>query len=228
MNRFDLDPTSLAREEPVRFPGPVGELEGLWRPAPPGGPARGVAVVAHPLPTHGGTMLNKVVFHTARVLNHDLRLATLRFNFRGVGASAGEFDDGIGERDDLAAAWTEARRRAPDGPLVAAGFSFGAAMTLALAAVREEPASLALVGLPFRMFEPPTPFPRPLPLAAVHGENDQFTPPDRVAAYLETWPGPSAWHVVAGADHFLYDDLPEAIGFLAGNVGTWLGLPGSD
>jgi alpha/beta superfamily hydrolase len=171
-------------------------------------------------------MLNKVVFHTARVLNHDLHLATLRFNFRGVGDSEGEFDEGRGEQDDLAAAWEEARRLVPDGPLVAAGFSFGAAMTLALASRRDDPAALALVGLPFRLFEPPDPFPRSLPLAAVHGERDQFTPPERVAAYLETWPGPNAWRVVPEADHFLYDDLPEAIGFLAENVGAWLGLPG--
>jgi alpha/beta superfamily hydrolase len=223
MSAFNLDPTTLSRELPVMFEGPAGAIEGLWRPSPPGRETRGVAVVAHPHPAHGGTMLNKVVFHTARVLNHDLAVETLRFNFRGVGASEGAHDEGRGELEDLRAAWTEARRRTPQGPFLAAGFSFGAAMTLALAA-REEapvPGGLALIGLPFRLFAPPAPPPR-VPLAAVHGSRDQYTPPERVREYLKTWPDRAAFHVIPGADHFLDGHLPEATEFLSRTLGGWL------
>ncbi len=161
MNRFGLNPKAMSPEVPITFSGPAGTLEGLWRPPRPGAALRGLVVVAHPHPAFGGTMMNKVVFHTARVLNHDLDLAALRFNFRGVGKSAGRYDEGRGEVDDVLAAWAEARRREPGSlPLVAAGFSFGSGMTLAATARPAEagapqPAVLVLIGLPVRLFSPP-------------------------------------------------------------------------
>jgi len=217
MQRFDLDPTTLSREEPIVFPGPAGRLQGLYRPSPPETAARGTVVVAHPHPAYGGTMLNKVVFHIARVLNHDLHLAALRFNFRGVGSSEGTYDEGRGEVEDLRAAWKEARRRTPDGVLVAAGFSFGAAMTLRLAARAEplRPDALALVGLPFRLFPPPRPFPTAIPAVVAHGAADQFTPPETVREYLDEWPAPHAFEVIPEADHFLTGQLPRATRFLS-------------
>jgi alpha/beta superfamily hydrolase len=227
MSRFEIDPTHLAPETPVRFPGPVGDLEGLWRPVRPDRKLRGVLVVAHPLPTQGGTMMNKVVFHTTRVLHHDLDLASLRFNFRGTGASAGVYDRGRGEPDDVRAAWREARRRIQAGALVAAGFSFGAAMTLHAvlrAAADEEslPDALAVLGLPVDRFPLPSPFPVPVPIAAVHGEQDIFTPPEGVGKFLESWPGPNAFRVEPGADHFLEGSLVSAIRFLSRTLSTWL------
>ena len=227
MSQFELDPTNLARETPIRFRGPTGELEGLWRPVRPNRVPRGVIVVAHPLPTHGGTMLNKVVFHTARVLHHDLDLASLRFNFRGTGGSEGTFDEGRGEPEDVRAAWTEARRRVEGGVLVAAGFSFGAAMTLKAvmrAATDGEPVpdAVAALGLPLKRFPLPEPFPVPVPIAAVHGELDGFTPPETVGEFLESWPGPKAFHVEPGADHFLEGSLVSAIRFLSHTLSHWL------
>jgi len=227
MHRFPIDPLRLSREVPVRFPGPAGELEGLWRPPRPGADPRGVIVVAHPHPAYGGTMLNKVVFHTARTLNHDLDLASLRFNFRGVGESQGRHDEGRGEVDDALAAWREAARRVPGRPLVGAGFSFGAAMTLFAAARAGAgdvpvPRGLAVLGLPIRLMAPPTPFPLAIPIAAGHGERDQYTPPEAVRRYLATWPGPAAFEVFPGADHFLEGHLVEATGFLSKNAKSWL------
>jgi len=227
MSRFEIDPTNLAREIPVRFPGPAGELEGLWRPVRAGQAARGVVVVAHPLPTHGGTMLNKVVFHTARALHHDLDLSSLRFNFRGTGASEGMFDEGRGEADDVRAAWAEARRRMPGGVLVAAGFSFGAAMTLKAVVRRADkgeplPDALVVLGLPLDRYEIPDPFPVALPIAAVHGELDTFTAPEAVGEFLESWPGPKAFRVEPGADHFLEGSLVSAIRFLSHTLSHWL------
>lgn len=225
MSRFALNPRELSPEAPVAFTGPAGALEGLWRPPRPGAGTRGTVVVAHPHPAFGGTMMNKVVFHTARVLNHDLDLAALRFNFRGVGRSAGRYDEGRGEVDDVLAAWSEARRRVPQElPLVAAGFSFGSGMTLAAAARPgvPPPAALVLIGLPVRLFTPPERFPSSIPVVAVHGEEDQYTPPEAVGEYLEGWPGPHAFHVVTGADHFLEDHLPEATAFVSRTLREWV------
>lgn len=225
MQRFSLDPKTLSREEPVNFAGPAGNLEGLWRPVKPGAALRGAVVVAHPHPAYGGTMLNKVVFHIARVLNHDHDLASLRFNFRGVGQSEGSYDEGRGECEDVAAAWREASRHTGGLPLIAAGFSFGAAMTVFAAANAVEahrPAGLALAGLPMRLFGFPDPFPHALPVAAAHGEQDQFTPPPPVAEYLDRWPAPHAFHVEPGADHFFEGQLPAVTAFLSARVGEWL------
>ena len=227
MSRFPIDPSALARETTIRFPGPTGVLEGLWRPVVPHRRPRGVVVVAHPLPTHGGTMLNKVVFHTARALHHDLDLASLRFNFRGTGRSEGTYDEGRGEPGDVRAAWAEARRRQGEGVLVAAGFSFGAAMTLravmgAASANERLPDALALLGLPLDLYDFPNPFPVPVPLAAVHGEQDAFTPPEAIGEYLESWPGPKGYRVIPGADHFLEGSLVPAILFLSHTLRDWL------
>jgi alpha/beta superfamily hydrolase len=226
VNRYPVDPTIMKPEQAFALAGPGGTLEARWRPARGDAKTAGVVVVAHPHPAQGGTMLNKVVFHTARVLNHDLDFASLRFNFRGVGASAGQYDEGRGEVDDLLAAWAEAERRVPGGSVVAAGFSFGAAMTLRATARRAEdkaplPAALALIGLPTLSFRPPAVL-ASVPVAAVHGEHDQFTPPEEVGRYLEQWPGPTAFHMVRGADHFLGDGLPEALGFLSRSLKGWL------
>ncbi len=227
ISRFGVDARALSREEEISFAGPAGALEGRWRPPRAGAEPRGTAVVAHPHPAFGGTMMNKVVFHTARKLNHDLDLASLRFNFRGVGASEGRYDEGRGEVDDLLAGWAEARRRAPEGVLVAAGFSFGAGMTLKASVRRAEgpgpvPDALALLGLPARLIEAPEPFPVEIPLVAVHGERDQYTPPEEVGAYLERWPGPHRFHVVPGVDHFFEEGLPEAVEFLIKSLKEWL------
>lgn len=172
-------------------------------------------------------MLNKVVFHIARVLGHDLDLAALRFNFRGAGASEGHYDEGRGEVEDLLCAWSAAETRAGPGLLVAAGFSFGAGMTLAAAISRARagarvPDALALAGVPLRHFPAHEPLPDSLPLAVVHGERDQFTPPEEVGRWLESRSGPTAFHVVRGADHFFEGCLPEATGFLSDNLKKWL------
>ena len=227
MHQFLIDPNYLPREEPLVFAGPAGRLEGLWRPVRSGRSPAGAAVIAHPLPTHGGTMLNKVVFHTARMLHHDLDLATLRFNFRGTGGSEGVHDGGRGEVEDLASAWAEARRLGAGGLLVAAGFSFGAAMSLLAAARAAErgdplPSALALIGLPLDRFPLPCPFPAAIPIAAVHGKLDPFTAPERVGEYLESWPGIRAFRVEPGADHFLEGALGTAIGFLSRSLREWI------
>ena len=111
----------LARENPVMIDGPVGALEALHLPV---ADARGIALVCHPNPSQGGTMLNKVVSTLQRTAR-DSGLATLRFNYRGTGKSAGEHDMHSGEVDDAQAALEWLQEQHPDLPVYLFGFSFG-------------------------------------------------------------------------------------------------------
>lgn len=120
---------SRVAAEKATLAGPAGDIEAVFEwPGAAAAPAA-VMVVCHPHPLHGGTMTNKVVTTLARTA-HGLGAATLRFNFRGVGASAGTHDDGRGEVDDALAAISAARQRWPDAPLWLGGFSFGGVVAL--------------------------------------------------------------------------------------------------
>lgn len=169
---------------------------------------------AHPHPRFGGTLHNKVVYRAARSLAK-AGFATLRFNFRGVGLSEGSYDALRGEVDDFRAALDEAERHA-GLPLVAGGFSFGAAAALrAIAGDRRVEAAIAL-GLPLAT-ESGVGTPRPsVPTLYAVGENDTYGPPDRLARFVG---GAGEIVVIPGTDHFFegaLDALGEALdGFLA-------------
>lgn len=186
----------------LTIPGPVGALE-LAIDEPAEG-ARGVALVLHPLPTHGGTMENKVVQTLARGALQ-LGFRAVRCNFRGVGASEGAFDGGLGEVDDALAAVRS--QRVPEWPFVLAGFSFGAFVATKVAerlAEQGQPLDrLALVGLAASRF-PATQV--PADTLVVHGEADEVVP---LAAVLD-WARPQALPVtvVPGAGHFFHGQLP--------------------
>jgi uncharacterized protein len=191
----------------VQFEGPAGILEGLWKDADGG--RRGCAVVAHPHPLHGGTMHNKVVYRAAQSLTR-AGWATLRFNFRGVGLSGGRYDAGRGEVDDFRAALDEAEREG-GVPIVAGGFSFGAAVALRAAAGDARIAAAIVLGLPLAT-DSGRLVPRPeVPAFYAVGERDAFGPPDE----LRRFAGPgAAISVFPGADHFFegqLDALGEAI-----------------
>ena len=111
--------------------GPAGQIEALLE-APRNSPATRVGVICHPHPLHEGTMMNKVVHTTARALN-DLGIPALRFNFRGVGASEGQYADGVGETDDALEVVRWAAGRYPGAKLWLAGFSFGALVSYRVA-----------------------------------------------------------------------------------------------
>ena len=115
--------------ESVFIDGPAGRLEALIEGPDDAAPIERVAVICHPHPLHGGTMHNKVVFRLARAAR-EAAAAVVRFNFRGVGQSAGTYDEGIGEQDDVRAALRYAAGRHPGLPLLAAGFSFGSRVGL--------------------------------------------------------------------------------------------------
>ena len=122
-----------AEKNTLFIPGPAGKLEALsenFADAP-----KGVLLVCHPHPLHGGTMHNKVV-HTLARAGHDLGLATLRFNYRGIGESEGSYDEGNGETDDLLALIDWLDERFPAIPLWLAGFSFGAYVAMRASTLR--------------------------------------------------------------------------------------------
>src|SRR5712692_2616566 len=140
-----ISPIAMSgRLKAITFSGPAGVLEGVWKE--PSGPPVGSAVFAHPHPLHGGMLHNKVVFRAARALAASGR-GTLRFNFRGVGASEGRHDLGRGEVEDFRAALSEGERRG-GLPIVAGGFSFGAAVALRAIAGDARVAAYIGIGLP--------------------------------------------------------------------------------
>jgi alpha/beta superfamily hydrolase len=122
-----------SRLERLSIQGPAGALEAIAED--PGVAGSSYAVVCHPHPLFGGTMDNKVVTTVARALQ-ETGISTVRFNFRGVGASTGTYDQGVGETADADAVASWGTERWPGRTLVAAGFSFGAYIALRLAQLR--------------------------------------------------------------------------------------------
>ena len=192
----------------VIFSGPSGQLEGVLH-LPDASP-RAIAVVAHPLPTMGGTMDNKVVTTLAKAFS-ELGFAALRFNFRGVGNSAGEFDNGNGEAEDVLAAVRHAHEEFGHLPLILSGFSFGGYVQ-ARAAQYLHPQRLVLVapavGRSVPSFENSTGMPQvPHNTLLIHGELDEVVP---LADVLE-WARPQHQPVVVlpGAEHFFHGRLHQ-------------------
>jgi alpha/beta superfamily hydrolase len=178
--------------------GHAGRIEALWQ-APAAAP-EGIAVIAHPHPLHGGTMDNKVVQTLARSFV-ELGLAAVRFNFRGVGGSAGEWDEGRGETEDLLAVAHAARESLGHLPLTLAGFSFGGYIA-ARAARRLHPRKLVLIAPAVKRFPVPEVAPETL---VVHGELDDVVP----LQDLFDWARPQALPVVVipGGEHFFHGRL---------------------
>jgi len=195
------------RLETLEIPGPAGRLEGLWKKA--AGPGRGTAVFAHPHPLHGGTLHNKVVYRAAQALT-GAGWDTLRFNFRGVGLSAGRHDDGRGEVEDFRAVLEEAVRRG-GLPILAGGFSFGAAVAWRAVQQDVRVAAFVGVGLPVatssaqRLPRPDAALP---PSLFVVGEHDTFGPPAKLREFVQHAENARVVEI-PGADHFFEGKLPE-------------------
>lgn len=186
------------------FDGPAGAVEALHKPGGPD-PAR-AAVLSHPHPSFGGTLHNKVVFRAAKAFEQ-LGYPSLRFNFRGVGRSAGTFGEGVGEADDVRAALDWMAREHPGLPLLHCGFSFGNAVGTPVAAADSRVDRLVCLGTPTRSF----PFDRlaevRVPKLFVQGENDEHGPVDELRAGIAKVAEPLFLIVVPGADHFFTGHL---------------------
>jgi uncharacterized protein len=181
--------------------GPAGTLEIAFAGSQTA--ARALALICHPHPQFGGTMDNKVVQTLAKSFS-ELGCATMRFNFRGVGASAGTFDEGIGETEDAAAALAWARQQVPEStPLIAAGFSFGCFVQTRLLP-RSQPDQLVLVAPAVSRFEIPD---VPKDTLVIHGDEDDVVSLTDVM----NWARPQALPVTVfpGTGHFFHGRLPE-------------------
>lgn len=190
----------------MNIPAPHGHLEAAHRE--PSGTLRGAGVVCHPHPLQGGTMHTKAVFRAAQALA-DVKIAALRFNFRGVGTSTGSYDMGVGEKDDVLAALDWLEEAHPGLPLVVGGFSFGSMVGLGAAA--SDPRVVAMFGLslPVRMYDYGFLADVQKPVLVIQGEQDELGSAAEVEPVLAAY-GP---HVtlarIDGADHYFEGHIDE-------------------
>jgi uncharacterized protein len=195
--------------------GPIGRLEALLNAGAED--ATHAALICHPHPLFGGTLHNKVVFHTMKALN-SFGFPALRFNFRGTGLSHGEHDYGAGEVEDVRTAldWLDTEFHLP---IVFAGFSFGAAVGLRAAAPDARVKALIGVGTPVAPVAADKEEPRVYTFEFLHGcvkpklfvsgARDQFGPRENLEELVASVPEPKKLVVIEGADHFFEGRLRE-------------------
>jgi len=197
------------RSERVLIPGPAGDLQALIE-TPTSAAPRHFAVVCHPHPLFGGTLDNKVVYTLARACE-ELGAPAIRFNFRGVGSSAGTYDEGIGETEDALAVIEFGRARWPAASLWLAGFSFGGAVAVR-AAARAQPARMVAVSpavMRLEQLDLEVPRTRTGPWLIVQGDADEVLDASAVLRWTATVSPAPEVKVLQGASHFFHGRLPE-------------------
>ncbi|HUN26569.1 MAG TPA: alpha/beta fold hydrolase [Steroidobacteraceae bacterium] len=198
----------IPRQERTTIPGCAGGLETLVEE--PAGEStdepRLFGVVCHPHPLFGGTLENKVVHTLARGL-HELGLPTLRFNFRGVGASAGSFADGIGETEDALAVVAWGRARWPGAEPWLLGFSFGGAVAIRAAA--SAPARCLVTVAPAVERVATAAAMPTCPWLVIQGDADEVIAPRSVLEWVARHAPDAVVRVLAGAGHYFHGRLPE-------------------
>ncbi|MDF2445024.1 MAG: hypothetical protein K0S46_260 [Moraxellaceae bacterium] len=208
---------SASDEQFVVIPGPAGGLEAIWSPSVVN--VHEAAVICHPHPLHGGTMGNKVVTTLARVWR-DAGMATLRFNFRGVGASAGLHADGVGEIDDLLAVLQWLHKEQDVNTVSLGGFSFGA--WVAAAAAARLPAGLSLRQLV--LVAPPVQYPGfaglevPAATIVLQGDADDVVDPAMVGDWADSRRLSPEVVRFAGVGHFFHGRLSQLKAELAARL----------
>lgn len=205
----------LLREN-LLIDGPDGVLEALLE-RPQDNAISGVAIVCHPHPVYGGTMQNKVVHTLARAFLTQ-RMAALRFNFRGVGKSAGTFDDGAGELLDTLAVIEWVRERYPEESLWLAGFSFGGAMAVH-AATKTSPAGLVSIAPAIYRFAGDGRSRPVCPWLIVQGDQDELVNIDETLKYVNGLSPRPELEVVSGGTHFFHGRLVELRRIVEGFIG---------
>jgi alpha/beta superfamily hydrolase len=190
------------------IPGAAGPLEALIDR--PSSAPRAAVVFAHPLPTEGGTMHTKVVFQAAKALAR-IGCVVLRFNFRGVGSSAGAWDDGRGELDDFKAAADYLAAEHPGIEMWAAGFSFGSFVASTVGADDDRICALILIAPPVDRYEFASVKMSPKPKIIVHGERDELIPFRLVRQFYAQLHEPKELVEIERADH-LFDGQASEVG----------------
>jgi alpha/beta superfamily hydrolase len=206
----DYLPPEISSIRSLSLAGSAGRLEALLNGGSPN--ATHAAVVCHPHPLYGGTLHNKVVFHAMKALN-SFGFPVLRFNFRGAGLSEGEHGNGVDEVEDVRAAmaWLE---REYALPIIFAGFSFGAAVGLRATYADPRVPALIALGLPavpienriydFEFLRTCT-----KPKLFISGARDEFGPPSKLEALVETFADPKKLVRIEAGDHFFEGRLRE-------------------
>ena len=208
MSSNSTDLPAPGQSRPLFVDGPAGRLETLLT-APQQETPAGICVVCHPHPQFGGAMSNKVVYALASSALQ-AGLLTARFNFRGVGRSEGQYDHARGETDDALAVTAWLRQLWPQTPLLLAGFSFGAYISLKAAAAAR-PAALVSISIPFGKYvdnaaAPPHPG---CPWLTVHSADDDVVNYEETRAVLQAYAPPPQQVRFEGAGHFYHGRLTE-------------------
>jgi len=217
-----VQPAFPVASETLTLNGPAGALEVAVDFPEPADARPLVAVVCHPLPTEGGTMHNKVVTMVARALR-DLGATTVRFNFRGTGNSAGAFDHGQGEREDLRAVVNWVRAARADDALWLAGFSFGSFVSLSSAAELHPDALISIAppvagrGWDFAGIEIPE-----VPWLVVQGDADEIVDAQAVYDWIDTLPRKPQLVRMVDTSHFFHRKLIDLRGAIQHEVKAWL------
>lgn len=188
------------------IPGPAGLLEAELE-VPSEDLAHACGVICHPHPLYGGTMTNKVVTTLARAFL-DFGMPVVRFNFRGVGASAGGYADGLGETDDALAVIEWLRARFPGRGLWLGGFSFGGAVAIR-AAVRIQPRALITVAPAVDRIAGTAELLPDCPWLIVQGDQDDLVPIAATRAWVQSQAQPPRLIELAGAEHFFHGRLAD-------------------
>jgi alpha/beta superfamily hydrolase len=202
--------TSTRTLKPLTLTGPAGQIEALAE-GPEHAPAS-VAVVCHPHPLHGGTMTNKVVHTLAKSFVAKGAVA-IRFNYRGVGASAGKYDEGMGETEDTLAVIDWARQQWPEVPLWLGGFSFGGAVAIRAAAQRPVQRLVTVAPAVDRVNVEGAEL-SSIAWLLVHGDKDELVDAAHVMHWARGLQHPPHIALLPGVDHFFHgrlNDLRDAV-----------------
>ena len=197
-------PSDFLRE----IPGPAGPLEALLDL--PEAEPRAVCVFGHPHPLHGGTMHTKALYQAAKAMTR-IGVASLRFNFRGVGRSEGTFDAGPGERDDFRAAIAFVADRFPDLPIWAGGMSFGSWIAMTTGAEDTRVSLLLGIAPPVDRYDFEVLKTCNLPKFIIHGEDDELISIKEIRKFYSQIPEPKEMVTIEHADH-LFEGKTTLVG----------------
>jgi len=194
----------LSQHQQVMFPGPAGALQGLYHPGEEEKPA---VVICHPHPQFGGTMRNKVVYWMGRAFEQR-GCSVLRFNFRGVEASEGVWDEGNGEADDARAALEWMSQMHPYSPLWLAGFSFGCYAGLQAARTDSRVSQMFAVAPAVNLWSFAFMRGEQRPITVVAGSEDEIVPFARIKNSVKG-KDHIHFHAIDGAGHFFPDHMQQ-------------------